>query len=47
MVIHLSCLIVSQNSSDNGESPVSLYFVFMHMYIPPKIISLVVAVGLV
>ena len=33
MIIHLSCLIVSQNGSDNGESPVSLYFVFMFMYI--------------
>ena len=34
MVIHLSCLIVSQNSLDNGESPpVSLYFVFMYMHI--------------
>ena len=33
MVIHLSCLIVRHNGSDNGESPLSLYFVFMYMYI--------------
>ena len=33
MFIHLSCLIESQNDSDNGESLVSLYFVFMYMYI--------------
>ena len=32
-IIHLSCLIVSQNDRDNSESPVSLYFVFMYMYI--------------
>ena len=33
MVIHLSCLLVSQNGSDNTESPVSLYFGFMYMCI--------------
>ena len=42
MVIHLSCLIVSQNDSDNGESPVSLYFVFMHMYIRLSLYLLII-----
>ena len=33
MVIHLSCLIVSQNGSGNGESRVSLYLIFMYVHI--------------
>ena len=33
LIIRWSCLIVSQNCSDNGESPVSLYFIFVYLYI--------------
>ena len=43
MITHLSCLILSQNCSDNGESPVSLYFVFMYMYILLCLCLLIIA----
>ena len=33
MGVHLSCLILSQNGSDNCKYPVSLNFVFMYMYV--------------